>query len=106
MLRTVNAQPTLWEAILPEMCLGMPAELEAVDRLLDDPAFFEPFRAHFHAALGRPSVPIETYLRLMFLKYRYRLGFEPLVPGGRRLDLLAALLSDPARHGGAAPDHA
>jgi len=68
----------LWEAILPEMCLGMPAELESVDRLLDDAAFFEPFRAHFHAALGRPSVPIETYLRLMFLKYRYRLGFEPL----------------------------
>jgi IS5 family transposase len=78
MLRTVNAQPTLWEAILPEMCLGMPAELEAVDRLLDDQAFFEPFRAHFHAVLGRPSLPIETYLRLMFLKHRYRLGFEPL----------------------------
>src|SRR5271169_2250896 len=78
MLRTVNPQPTLWETILPEMCLGMPAELEAVDRLLDDPAFFEPFVAHFHAALGRPSLPIETYLRLMFLKYRYRLGFEPL----------------------------
>ena len=56
----------------------MPAELEAVDRLLDDPAFFEPFAAHFHAVLGRPSVPIETYLRLMFLKFRYRLGFEPL----------------------------
>jgi IS5 family transposase len=77
-LRTINAQPTLWEALLPEMCLGMPAELEAVDRLLDDPAFFEPFVAHFHAVLGRPSVPMETYLRLMFLKYRYRLGFEPL----------------------------
>jgi IS5 family transposase len=56
----------------------MPAELEAVDCLLDDPAFFEPFGNHFHAALGRPSLPIETYLRLMFLKYRYRLGFEPL----------------------------
>jgi Transposase domain (DUF772) len=55
-----------------------PAELEAVDRLLDDPAFFDPLRAHFHATLGRPSVPIETYLRLMFLKYRHRLGFEPL----------------------------
>lgn len=78
MLRMVNAQPTLWEAILPEACLGLPAELEAVDRLLDDPAFFEPYRAHFHATLGRPSVPIETYLRLMFLKYRYRLGFEAL----------------------------
>jgi IS5 family transposase len=60
------------------MCLGMPAELVAVDRLLDDPSFFDPFVAHFHAALGRPSLPIETYLRLMFLKYRYRLGFEPL----------------------------
>jgi transposase, IS5 family len=77
-LRTVNAQPTLWEAILPEAVLGLPAELEAVDALLDDAVFFEPFRAHFHATLGRPSVPIETYLRLMFLKYRYRLGFEPL----------------------------
>jgi IS5 family transposase len=58
--------------------LGLPAELEAVDRLLDDPVFFAPLRAHFHARLGRPSIPIETYLRLMFLKYRYRLGFEPL----------------------------
>ncbi len=78
MLRTVNAQPTLWESLLPEMCLGLPAELEAVDRLLDDPVFFAPYRKHFHPLFGRPSVPIETYLRLMFLKYRYRLGFEPL----------------------------
>jgi IS5 family transposase len=78
MLRTVNPQQTLWEAILPEVCLGMAVELEAVGRLLDDPAFFEPFRVHFHSVLGRPSVPIETYLRLMFLKHRYRLGFEPL----------------------------
>jgi IS5 family transposase len=78
MLRTVGDQPSLWESILPEGCLGMPAELEAVDRLLDDPGFFEPYRAFFHATLGRPSIPIETYLRLMFLKYRYKLGFEPL----------------------------
>jgi len=77
-LRMVNAQPTLWETILPQACLGLPDELEAVDRLLDDAAFFAPYRAHFHATLGRPSVPIETYLRLMFLKYRYRLGYEPL----------------------------
>jgi IS5 family transposase len=77
-LRTVNDQVTLWESILPSAVLGMPVELVAVDRLLDDPRFFEPFRAHFHAWLGRPSIPMETYLRLMFLKYRYRLGFEPL----------------------------
>jgi len=46
--------------------------------LLDDLRFFEPYRVFFHPILGRPSIPIETYLRLMFLKYRYRLGFEPL----------------------------
>jgi hypothetical protein len=28
MLTTVNPQPSLWEAILPEICLRMPAELE------------------------------------------------------------------------------
>ena len=78
MLRTVGDAPTLWESILPSAVLGMPAELEAVDRLLDDPRFFEPFRPFFDPAIGRPSIPIETYLRLMFLKSRYRLGFEPL----------------------------
>jgi IS5 family transposase len=78
MLRTVGDAPTLWETILPAAVLGMPAELEAVDRLLDDPRFFEPYREFFHVSLGRPSIPIEVYLRLMFLKYRYKLGFERL----------------------------
>ncbi len=78
MLRTVNAQPTLWEAILPAECLVLPGDLEAVDRLLSDERFFEPFRAHFDATFGRPSIPIETYLRMMFLKHRYSLGYEPL----------------------------
>ena len=78
MLRTVGDQATLWESILPPAVLGMPAELVAVDRLLDDPRFFEVYRAFFHESLGRPSIPIETYLRLMFLKFRYRLGYETL----------------------------
>jgi len=68
----------LWEALLPAEALVMPAELVAVDQLLDDPRFFEPFRAWFDPGFGRPSIPIETYLRLMFLKYRYRLGYESL----------------------------
>src|SRR5262249_47565652 len=65
------------------LCLRLPAELERVDGWLDDEAFFDPFRAHFDARLGRPSVPIETYLRLMFLKFRCRLGYETL-PGRQR----------------------
>src|SRR3989440_578939 len=78
MLRTRNVQPSLWESVLPEICLRLPAELERVDAWLDDERFFAPFRAYFDPRIGRPSVPMETYLRLMFLKFRYRLGYESL----------------------------
>ena len=78
MLRTVGDQATLWESLLPAEALVMAVELERVDRLLDDERFVAPFGEFFDATLGRPSIPIETYLRLMFLKYRYRLGFETL----------------------------
>jgi len=78
MLRTINAEPTLWDAILPECCLGLPPGLAAVDELLDDARFFEPFVAFFSPRIGRPSIPIETYLRMMFLRFRYKLGFETL----------------------------
>ena len=76
MLRTVNDQPTLWDSILPAEALVMSAELARVDALLDDPVFFAPFVPHFDPRQGRPSIPMETYLRLMFLKFRYRLGYE------------------------------
>lgn len=77
-LRTRGEQPSLWESILPEVALTLPAELGRVDALLDDPVFFAPFVAHFDPVMGRPSIPIETYLRLMFLKFRYGLGYESL----------------------------
>jgi transposase, IS5 family len=78
MLRTRNVQPSLWESVLPEVCLRLPIELERVDAWLDDERFFAPFGPYFSARLGRPSIPMETYLRLMFLKHRYRLGYESL----------------------------
>jgi transposase, IS5 family len=78
MFRTVNDQLTLWESILPPELLVLPVELGRVDALLDDPVFFAPFAAYFDARIGRPSIPMETYLRLMFLKFRYRLGYESL----------------------------
>jgi IS5 family transposase len=78
MLVTTNPQRTLWETILPPGYQDLPAELARVDALLDDPAFFEPYRAHFSELWGRPSIPIETYLRMIFLKHRYRLGYETL----------------------------
>lgn len=78
MLRTVADQPTLWEAILPEELRRLPVELARIDVLLEDPRFFAPFTPFFDPRLGRPSTPMETYLRLMFLKFRYRLGYESL----------------------------
>lgn len=78
MLRTLNDQPTLWDSILPAEALVMSDELAQVDALLDDPVFFAPFAPFFDARIGRPSIPMETYLRLMFLKFRYQLGHEAL----------------------------
>ena len=78
MLVTTNPQRTLWESILPPGYQDLPGELAAVDALLDDPVFHVPYRAHFDPVVGRPSIPIETYLRMMFLKHRYGLGYETL----------------------------
>jgi IS5 family transposase len=75
MFRTVGDQPSLRESRLPAEVLRLPEELARVDALLDDPVFFAPY---FHPVLGRPSTPVECYLRLMFLKFRYRLGYESL----------------------------
>jgi hypothetical protein len=60
---TVGDQPSLWESLLPEEVLPLPAELARVDVLLDDRAFFAPFAAHFDPLIGRPSTPVECYLR-------------------------------------------
>lgn len=75
--RTVGGRLWPWESLLPPELLRVPAELARVDALLDDPAFFAPFAPYFHPVLGRPSTPIECYLRLMFLKFRYRMGYLP-----------------------------
>src|SRR6266536_2674686 len=77
-LRTVGDQPSLWESLLPDEVRRLPEELARVDALLDDPVFFAPFVPFFDPRIGRPSTPMEVYLRLMFLKFRYRLGFESL----------------------------
>ncbi len=76
--RTVSDQVSLWEAVLPPEVLKLPDELARVDALLDDPAFFTPLVPFFDLRIGRPSTPMETYLRLMFVKFRYRLGYESL----------------------------
>ncbi|HZG88298.1 ISNCY family transposase [Paenibacillus sp.] len=79
MLKIENNQLTLWDALLPEPLRKLPEELAIIDELLDNPAFLSPFIEAHPSRRGRPTVPAETYLRLMYLKHRYNLGYETLV---------------------------
>ena len=78
MLRERAVGESLWEAVLPAELRELPAELAKVDAILDGDRFLAPFRSRLTARVGRPTIPIETYLRLMYLKHRYGLGYETL----------------------------
>ncbi|MEU1663817.1 transposase [Streptomyces sparsogenes] len=77
MLRVAGVRDSWWE-VLPEQARQLPAELARIDAFLDDERFIAPWRAVFDERIGRPSVPVETLLRLLYLKHRYQLGYETL----------------------------
>ena len=82
MLRLDNSSqqnPSLWETVLPPELFHLNEELTRVDKLLDDERFFAPFRERFGTRMGRPTTAVSTYLRMMYLKHRYGLGYEVLV---------------------------
>ena len=79
MLQIRAKDPELFDYFLPEKLKKLPEELERVNELLDNPAIVEPFIKRFNVLMGRPCVPIETYVRLMYLKFRHQLGYETLV---------------------------
>jgi IS5 family transposase len=79
MLQLKPETPDLWDSILPEELRKLPEELARVDILLQDERLMEPFVRRFSQTQGRPGLPISTYLRLMYLKFRYKLGYETLV---------------------------
>jgi IS5 family transposase len=88
---TVLAPQTesLWDESLPVEVKELPVDLPALDVLLCDPELLWPvvecWRREFEqtgrAVLteGRPTIAIETYVRLMVLKQRYRWGYRSLV---------------------------
>lgn len=78
MLRTVGPQGSLFELLLPPGMRVLSGELAEIDTLLADQRYFGPFRPFFDPVEGRPSIPIETYLRMMVLKCRFGLGYERL----------------------------
>ncbi len=79
----------LWDESLPLEVKELPADLAGLDRVLGDPelmmVLLERWRQEVvetgRAVLtdGRPTIAMETYVRLMVLKARYRWGYRVLV---------------------------
>src|SRR6266498_1142762 len=78
LLRTTTPPLATWDDLLPDQAKRLPTELARIDAYLDDERFLAPWHALFSARLGRPSVPVPTLLRLLYLKHRYQLGYESL----------------------------
>jgi transposase, IS5 family len=82
-------QECLWDEALPIEVRELPEDLTALDRLLGDPAMLGPIVERFHREVieerravltdGRPTIAMETYVRLMVLKQRYRWGYRSLM---------------------------
>jgi IS5 family transposase len=80
---------TLWDEVLPVEVRELPVDLARLDVLLDDPALLEPITAHWRLEFertgravltdGRPTIAMQTFVRLMVLKHRYRWGYRTLV---------------------------
>jgi IS5 family transposase len=83
MLRLSGGQvESLFDLGLPVEVRQLPADLAALDRLLDDPVLLAPVEACWDAAardFGRPTIPIERLVRLMVIKQRSGWGYETLV---------------------------
>jgi hypothetical protein len=72
----------LIDELLPEEVRLLSDELARVDQILDDPAVLAGFRRRWtHTALGqgRPSIPMATFVRLMYLKDTTGWGYERLM---------------------------
>ena len=90
MLTLLAPQPeSLWDESLPLEVKELPEDLAALDLLLADPELLWPlverwqreFRETGRLVLteGRPTIALESYVRLMVLKARYRWGYRTLV---------------------------
>lgn len=72
---------TIWDPILPQLLRCLPDDLERLDQLLNLPKVMRRFEQHWGRAklVGRPSMAMATYVRLMALKHRHGWGYERLL---------------------------
>ena len=83
MLRLSGGQvESLFDEALPVEVRELPEDLAALDVLLSDLAVLAPVAAAWDAAArghGRPTIPVERFVRLMVIKQRTGWGYETLV---------------------------
>lgn len=79
---------SLWDEILPAEVRALPGDLARLDELLADPELLTPIAVRWERELseasrfsdrGRPSLAMETYVRLMVIKHRSGWGYETLM---------------------------
>jgi transposase, IS5 family len=73
---------SLWDEVLPIETRELPGDLARIDALLSDPGLLAPIRAAWEAGSvrhGRPTIAMETYVRLMVVRQRTGWGYETLV---------------------------
>ena len=71
---------SLWDEVLPEKLRGLPDDLARMDGLLRDEMLLSPIGAHWQRegeargrsarGHGRPTILMQSYVRLMVLKHR------------------------------------
>lgn len=49
-----------------------------IDQLLNNPVFEEPIVLRFNTLLGRPTVPVRVFIRMMVLKFYLCISYEDL----------------------------
>jgi IS5 family transposase len=83
MLRLSGGQvESLFDMVVPVEVRELPADLAALDVLLGDSALLAPVEAAWEQAAlgrGRPTIPIDSFVRLMVVKQRCGWGYETLV---------------------------
>jgi transposase, IS5 family len=79
---------SLWDEILPAEVKAPPEDLAGLDELLSDRALLAPIAVRWERLLaeagsvpgvGRPTIAMETYVRLMIVKHRCGWGYETLM---------------------------
>lgn len=68
--------PDLWDSVLPKELRKLSEELARLDILPQDERLMEPFVRRFGRTQGRSGLPLSTYLRLMYLKFRDEMLIE------------------------------